>query len=622
MSKSIFSPEIRLFCGAIICAACLFIGSIALATPPQIDPDGSFGLPSKCIYVDFQAPLEIIDTDGDTVIVTSNYGIPQLTNIYIDAYGTSHWLGNIEFYTEEYCGRVFDDSLIITADDQHGEVDTLRTRPVTFVGSMAVSLGENIEIWPGQVASMPVYLNTDSCFSIGGFEIAVECSEAYLNVTGAQLGDQLIGNEYYFSWTESPFGTSTDKFVFIVNPDLSISDIDPDTPLMWISLELNPDEEYPDDFVIPVNFYISTPVYDANDFSDESGFAVWHINGCDYGRLDLQVENGSVIVHNEQQVLYGDINLNGYAYEVGDLVLAYNAVLNIVDFNLNDLQREAGDVDRDNNSLTEADLDYMSSIFNGYSGLPPYEYDPQADTLRIESASVHPGQAFDLPVYLAANDTLLGFQGYFTGASDYLIIDSLVSSGEIELNQSLVSGYPHIFSYQPWVGGPVKYFGVYYLGNLVGHVSPEAPAGEVMTIEMTENPDFLAYTGCVAGEFFTPVLIGSQITVLDNTGYQYVPGDANMLNGAWPPAVIGSDVTYLVNFFRGAPANPACLIAGFYCAGDINGDCRVIGSDVTRLVSYFRGINNIESCPDYPPLWPTPDDCPEQAPPGWPNCED
>ena len=58
-------------------------------------------------------------------------------------------------------------------------------------------------------------------------------------------------------------------------------------------------------------------------------------------------------------------------------------------------------------------------------------------------------------------------------------------------------------------------------------------------------------------------------------------GDANADGN-----LIGSDVTYLVAYFRGlnpAPDPPF--------AGDANGDCSIIGSDVTYLVQYFRGIN-------------------------------
>ena len=491
---------------------------------------------------------------------------------------------------------------------------------MTFVGRLTVDLANNLEVLPGDVASMPVYLEADSCFSLGGFEIAIECNETYLNVVDVQLGDQLIGNEYYFSWTESQYGPSTDGFIYIVRPNISIGSIDPEIPLMWISLEVNPDQEYPDNFTLPVNFYISSPGHDANNFADESGFAVWHTNGCNYGRLDLQTDNGSIIVNNNSGTIYGDINLNGYPYEVGDLMLAYNAVLDFITYHLNIRQIYAGDVDRDGLSLTEADLEHMCFVLNGYGALPPYPYDSESDTIKIESTSLNPGQAFSLPVYLVANDTLVGFQSYFTSSSEYLIIDSLVSSGEVELNQSLVSGNPHIFSFYPWTE-PVKYFGTYHLGDLVGHVSPDAPAPEVVTIDMTENTVYLAYTGCVAGEFFEPVLISSHISILDGTGFEYVPGDANMYNGAWPPAVIGSDVTYLVNYFRGLTINPPCNLSGFYAAADVNGSCSVIGSDVTRFVSYFRGSATLDFCPDFNPAWLTAGDCPEEAPAGWPNCE-
>ncbi len=102
-------------------------------------------------------------------------------------------------------------------------------------------------------------------------------------------------------------------------------------------------------------------------------------------------------------------------------------------------------------------------------------------------------------------------------------------------------------------------------------------------------------------------------------GYEYLPGDANMPFGIWPPQCIGGDVTYLVNYFRGM--NDPCELDGFWASADANGDCNIIGSDVTRLVQYFRGNTTLLYCPDYEPLWPTPDDLPDNPPAGWPNCE-
>ncbi len=103
------------------------------------------------------------------------------------------------------------------------------------------------------------------------------------------------------------------------------------------------------------------------------------------------------------------------------------------------------------------------------------------------------------------------------------------------------------------------------------------------------------------------------------TTYEYLPGDANMAAGSWPPNVIGADVTYLVNYFRAIAA--PCLVGGFYNSADANGDCSVIGADVTYLVQYFRGANELHYCPDYEPTWQNSGDLPAEAPDGWPNCE-
>ena len=111
------------------------------------------------------------------------------------------------------------------------------------------------------------------------------------------------------------------------------------------------------------------------------------------------------------------------------------------------------------------------------------------------------------------------------------------------------------------------------------------------------------------------------ITLLPAGFYDYLPGDANMYNGIWPPSVIGGDVTYLVNFFRGITAIHPCLLNSFWASADANGDCIVLGSDVIRLVNYFRGSGVVEYCADYEPSWPTPDNLPDEAPEGWPECE-
>ncbi|MCD6162405.1 MAG: carboxypeptidase regulatory-like domain-containing protein [candidate division Zixibacteria bacterium] len=109
--------------------------------------------------------------------------------------------------------------------------------------------------------------------------------------------------------------------------------------------------------------------------------------------------------------------------------------------------------------------------------------------------------------------------------------------------------------------------------------------------------------------------------VLEPEVYNYRAADVNMYNGAWPPVVMGSDVVYLVNYFSGSPSSLPCMINGFWCSADVNGDCTVMGSDVTRLVNHFKGIIPYSFCPDYPAAWYVAGDCPAEPPPGWPPCE-
>jgi len=86
----------------------------------------------------------------------------------------------------------------------------------------------------------------------------------------------------------------------------------------------------------------------------------------------------------------------------------------------------------------------------------------------------------------------------------------------------------------------------------------------------------------------------------------YIPGD---ING--DSIVIGSDVTYGVNYFRGTgnPPPDSCYNQAesewLYAAADANGDCLFIGSDITYMVMYFRGLNPPPTwCPQTPPLSP------------------
>jgi hypothetical protein len=150
-------------------------------------------------------------------------------------------------------------------------------------------------------------------------------------------------------------------------------------------------------------------------------------------------------------------------------------------------------------------------------------------------------------------------------------------------------------------------------------IGPDFKPGEHVSEPRASISDIASTAGELLG-YNAVYSTGRTMWEFFRDNYDYLPGDVNMINGQWPPQVIGSDVTYLVTYFRGAVT--ACYLDSFWCSADANGDCQVIGSDVTRLVSYFRGLAEISWCIDYEPAWFTLDDLPAEAPTGWPGCND
>ena len=98
-----------------------------------------------------------------------------------------------------------------------------------------------------------------------------------------------------------------------------------------------------------------------------------------------------------------------------------------------------------------------------------------------------------------------------------------------------------------------------------------------------------------------------EITV-NQVGYKYLPGDANMQVAAWPPQVNAADVQRMIAFFQGNVF--ACVFVNasndtLWASADANGSCDVRASDVTRLVAFFKTFAPPPTyCPDFPPIAP------------------
>jgi len=259
----------------------------------------------------------------------------------------------------------------------------------------------------------------------------------------------------------------------------------------------------------------------------------------------------------------------------------------------------------------------LGETIRWFNASPSHMHTSTATGGLWDSGTLNPGDFYDFTFssegvydYVCSFHPLTMTGTVIAGQPDSVAADIQIVDFEfVPANDSVVLG-----QYVRWVNvGSMIHTstsddGVWDSGDLV--------PGNFYVLQMDSAGDFGYH--CTPHPFMTATL-----HVIDTAGatqYEYLPGDVNMAAGMWPPAALGSDVTYLVNYLRGLPSAAPCLVGGFWASADANGDCSVLGSDVTRVVNYLRGIGALMSCPAFPSAWPTPSDLPVTPPAGWPNC--
>lgn len=493
--------------------------------PSQLPVIGEFELPWDCGYLDFCENIEVFDADGDSLTVEVNAGTIELVGIDGEPGEPTTYTYEWCFDMEDFCGQNFSDDLIITADDGVTDPVSATFGPLTIIGKITASMEDTIYVWPGLEEWMPVYIDVAGCFCLGAFDFTIEYDASVLEATDVMRGDIIMGGEY-FNFT---YGLGIVNVSFINdldngNPAEDICDIDPYDSIFYLKFLLNPEPEYPVDFTVPVCFHDEEPYYTFNDVIDKDGECIWFSHGCEgipdttfEGAMLLDLECGNIKVLSDTNIIIGDLNLNGYPWEIGDLLIAHNAVMFCWPLNLR--QRLAGDIDQDGNPLTVTDLLYFYYIMIGIMDpddlIPPYDFpnNPQSDTLVIESAEASAGEELILPVHLVTIDTLITLQFYVISDIQYITLDSLILNDSIPLEQVTCYGNPHVLALNFQAEPELIYPGTYYLGDLIAHVNPDIQAPVTTYIEFSNAPDSLLYTGLANPTFFEPVTINSEIHI-------------------------------------------------------------------------------------------------------------
>jgi hypothetical protein len=237
--------------------------------------------------------------------------------------------------------------------------------PRSPMDTYEISFGELIEAIPGEPGLLiPIWISVSQ--PTVGVNIVLSYDQSLLtpNVVAPNMFFQSFAADLSFP------GRIYINLLTDLPPPPQIPPIEGDTIFAWISCGVT-SEDLGYDLLTHMDFYEdpNTP-YPDNSILLEDG--TWIIPP----NLSL-IQGDILIIH----PLYGDINLNGYTYEIGDAVTFLNYFMGYTEFNRR--QYANSDCNRDGVQASIADLVYLLAVVSGDTALvaPPPSL-PQEQTLK------------------------------------------------------------------------------------------------------------------------------------------------------------------------------------------------------------------------------------------------
>ena len=332
----------------------------ALYFPPNNPP--SFTSPSPGTYpVNEQFGATFIvtanDPDTDSMVLTvtfgtSDYTFTQLQNVP----------GHISFLFNWVPGPGSFGTFPLTFTVNDGNGGIIDVELILEVSPAELSM-DDISAMPGAAISLPVSLdNQGSSSAVGAFEILVNWNPEALTLNGVTRAGRLGSFEYFYvNNDDGGPGTARITGIADIRNGLVSPPLHPGTgPIFYLEMSLAADEN-----LIGVHLPVTFLNLDQTDntLSDSTGYLLVH----------PELDDGIISVIGPEDILTGDINLNGIPCEGGDVVLFVNHLTNPGLFPFNSVQLEASDVNADGLPETVADLVYLINIFNGRIERPKIE---------------------------------------------------------------------------------------------------------------------------------------------------------------------------------------------------------------------------------------------------------
>lgn len=368
---------------------------VNLGGPACTAPAGKSGLSGS--FITFAVSADDPDVIACDEIVSCNvFTIPTSINAPVfnpPCGGGNTYSGNVEWQTDPSESGQY---LVVTSYTDDCQATVSCTTVVDLVSKcLFANIGEAIGR-PGSKVTVPITLDASGT-SVGGFTFCIEYDPVLLTFVSLERG--LFFDEpgpfagsykwHYLVWRNNP-STVIHKFKLCV---VGIGKLyyyegkhlpQGSSGELLLTFRLSNNELYRC-FRSPIIWERLDPECIVNAFSDSSGNVVnvfddtlfFNPNLCpgQFPKADVRacaraVDGGIVFRCDEDPLVRGDINVNGFAYEIGDAVLFANYFISGIgvfssDPDIRARQINATDINADGLVLSVADLVYLLRILTG-----------------------------------------------------------------------------------------------------------------------------------------------------------------------------------------------------------------------------------------------------------------
>lgn len=243
-------------------------------------------------------------------------------------------------------------SLGFVADDGQGGIADLY---VTINVTPSILRVPDLGALPGSQVTVPVFLVSEGLTSyVGGFAILIRHETSIIHLQTVTRSER-IENWDYFNYTEQD--SFTVRIVGLADVSEHGHRLDPGHgPLAYLNFWVRSNDEYIGQYA-PVDLVRLDD--DDNTVTDSSGYYLVH----------PYLDSGWIQVLDPQDIIVGDINVNGIPWEVSDVVLFGNHFMDPELYPFNPVQRAASDTNGDGFPSSLADLIFLINIVDGI--IPP-----------------------------------------------------------------------------------------------------------------------------------------------------------------------------------------------------------------------------------------------------------